>query len=86
MEAFFLGAVVLRALLLAQGFEDRADGCRAPGGEVAADHRGASERGAGLDKAVLEGVVRVVGVGPLLAPLLDRAGRDRRQVVQGRSG
>jgi hypothetical protein len=41
VEPLALGAVVLLAGLLAQGFQGRADGRRALGSEVAADRRAA---------------------------------------------
>jgi len=63
VEPLAFGAVILRGRLLAQGLEDRADGRRALGDEVAADHCGAAGGGADLDGAVLEGVVRVAGAG-----------------------
>jgi hypothetical protein len=82
MKALALGTVVFRARLLAQGLQDRADGGGALRGQVPADHRRAAERRPDLEVAVIEAIVRVVRVRLLLAPFLDGAGRDRRQVIQ----
>ena len=86
VEALLLGAVVLRALPSSQGLQDSADRGGALRREVAADHRGAAERDAKPEAAVFEAVVRVVRVGLLLAPPLDRVARDHREVVQWRPG
>jgi hypothetical protein len=80
VETLALGAQVFRAAPLAQRFEYGLHGGGAFGGEVAADHARAAEGGADLQVAVVEAVV--VGVGVLGAPLLERVGGDRGQVVQ----
>ena len=85
VEPLVLAPVVLRAALLAERLEDGGHGCGALGGQVAPDHARAAERGAQLEVAVPE-VEVLVGVGPRGAPLLDRGGGDRRQVLQRRPG